>query len=467
MIINLTPKDVDGLFPQQRQAVSALVDWFNSDSLEFTLSGYAGTGKTFVISTFLKTINKRVLSCVTAPTHKALHVVERQVGIKGKTLHSLHGLRLNVDLTNFDIENPQFDPLGVAHIQNYKVVVIDEASMINSDLFELTRDASTLYKTKIVYVGDPLQLPPVNELVGRAFTDVKDRFSLTDIVRQDKDHDLIELFAMLRDDILNKTSNCITHLILSRNKDVAKDYKVLDKALYSKEIVKYFTSSEYTTNIDYIRQACYTRDATYRWNSYIRSHVVGNDVGILTIHDILTAYTNQVDSFKTSIISNSDDYILLDIDKYVDNFGISTFSVNLQNVTDSKKSPKLLILDHSVPTGVEKMKQILNYLHYEAAIKNIPGGFKKYYNFKNSILTMINIELSEKNNKKIVSKDLDYAYALTIHKLQGSTIKNVGVDLYDIVYPTKNVSRPNDVDTRNRLLYVALSRATDKAIICY
>lgn len=466
-MIDLKPKDADGLFPQQRQAINKLVEWYNSDSLEFTLSGYAGTGKTHVLSTFLKMISKRALCCVTAPTHKALHVIERQVGLKGKTLHSLHGLRMNVDLLNFDIENPQFDPLGIKHIQNYKLVAIDEGSMVNSGLFELTREAASFFKTKILYVGDPLQLPPVNELVGKVFTDVKDRFNLTDIVRQDKDNDLVELFAMLRDDIVNRTSNCITHLIMSRDKEVAKDYKVLSRNAYSKEIIKYFSDEAYTRDIDYIRQACFTRAATTRWNSYIRAHIIGQDLDLLTIHDVLTAYTNQVDTFKTPIISNSDDYILLDIDKYVDNFGIATFSVNLQNTIDSKRSPKLLILDHTKPEGVTKMLQLLNYLHYEAAIKRIPGGFKKYYNFKNSILLMQPLTLNEANNNKIVAKDLDYAYGLTIHKLQGSTIKNVAVDLRDIVYPTGNVNKPSDVDTRNRLLYVALSRASNNAIIHY
>ena len=106
----------------------------NSPSLEFTLAGHAGTGKTHVISTILKSAGKKLNFCVTAPTHKALHEIEKRIGVKGKTLHSLHGLRMNVDLINFDITNPQFDTLGMKHIQNYDLVVSDEASMINKGL---------------------------------------------------------------------------------------------------------------------------------------------------------------------------------------------------------------------------------------------------------------------------------------------------------------------------------------------
>jgi exodeoxyribonuclease-5 len=71
------------------------------------------------------------------------------------------------------------------------------------------------------------------------------------------------------------------------------------------------------------------------------------------------------------------------------------------------------------------------------------------------------------NKSKKVGKDIDYGYALTIHKLQGSTMKNIAIDLHDIVYPTNNPNVFTDVDTRNRLLYVGLSRTNEKALIHY
>ena len=459
--------DADGLFPQQREAMTEMLKWFNSPNLEFTLRGYAGTGKTHVISTFIKQIGKHANVCITAPTHKALRVVEKQVGVKGKTLHSLHGLRMNVDLLNFDINNPQFDPTGTPYIQNYKLIIIDESSMVNSGLFELNRLNSIKYNTKLLYVGDPLQLPPVNEAVGKAFSDVDCGFNLTDIIRQDDDNDMLLLFAMLRDDIINATSNCVSYLIKSKDKQVGKNYKVLKYGTYHDEILEYFASPDFTANIDYIRQACFTRDAVGKWNQDIRKKIIYHDDEIVSINDIFTAYSNQIDSFKMPIIRNSDDYILDDVDKYVDDLGIGTYAVNLINVSDGNRSPKLLILNHTNLPSVAKITSLLNHLHYQAAIKRVPNGFRNYYKFKNSILLMKDITLSENNKFKIVTKDIDYGYALTIHKLQGSTMKNVGVDLYDILYPSKNPNFVTDVDTRNRLLYVALSRATDNALIRY
>ena len=137
------------LYPSQQQALEKLSDWYHSNELECTLSGYAGTGKTFILRYFLENVVDKSFT-ITAPTHKALRVLEAQVGRKGMTLHSLHGLKPNIDLINFDIENPQFDPLNPSKIQNYNLIVIDECSMINKSLFQLNTTKAKEYKVTLL-----------------------------------------------------------------------------------------------------------------------------------------------------------------------------------------------------------------------------------------------------------------------------------------------------------------------------
>lgn len=314
---------------------------------------------------------------------------------------------------------------------------------------------------------DPLQLPPINEEVGKVFTDVKDTFELTEIVRQKNDNDLLELFDIIRNDIVNKTSNCATKLIQMKNKNAAVNYKVFDTVRYRSELAKYFNSPEFGKNILHIRQACYTRNAVAKWNTYVRGILYGTEKPRIITNDFLTSYTNQIDSFGSPILVNSEDYIVTSCDVYIDDMGIRTYSVNLLNCTTGNKIPKLLILDDYDYNSNEKITKVLNYLHYEANVKKVPGGFKNYFKFKNRILSMKDIELNETNSNRKVQKDIDYGFALTIHKLQGTTLTNVAIDLRDILYPTGNVNKPSDIDTRNRLLYVALSRATTNAIIHY
>ena len=78
------------LYPSQVTAMSKLIDWWNSPLKEATLSGYAGTGKTYLLKTFIaNVVNKSY--CITAPTHRALRVAEEDIGVKGKTLQTLQG----------------------------------------------------------------------------------------------------------------------------------------------------------------------------------------------------------------------------------------------------------------------------------------------------------------------------------------------------------------------------------------
>ena len=64
-------------------------------------------------------------------------------------------------------------------------------------------------------------------------------------------------------------------------------------------------------------------------------------------------------------------------------------------------------------------------------------------------------------------RDIDYGYSLTTHKLQGSTFDNIFVDVFDICNPITKYGKyaKTDINLRNRLLYVALSRAKHLAIL--
>lgn len=69
--------DYSQLYPGQQQAIDKLSDWYFSNELECTLEGYAGTGKTYILRYFLDNIVNKSYT-VTAPTHKALRVLESQ-----------------------------------------------------------------------------------------------------------------------------------------------------------------------------------------------------------------------------------------------------------------------------------------------------------------------------------------------------------------------------------------------------
>lgn len=144
-----------GFTNDQMAALDLLTAWYyNPKELFFSLSGRAGTGKTYLIKYFLDKIVKQPV-CVSAPTHKAVRTIERSTGRTGKTLQSLHGLRPNINLDDFDLQNVRFDQLGNPTMNNYKIIVIDECSMINANLHELNVRRARDLNVKILYIGKP------------------------------------------------------------------------------------------------------------------------------------------------------------------------------------------------------------------------------------------------------------------------------------------------------------------------
>ena len=137
----------------QINAIKKLEEFYHSNELVFTLQGAAGTGKTYLLKYFLNNIVSKSV-CVTAPTHKAVRVIEEITGKKGRTLHSLHGFRLNINLENFDINNTIFDPIADPSFNNYNLVICDECSQINQNLHSINITRAKQFNTKVIYVGE-------------------------------------------------------------------------------------------------------------------------------------------------------------------------------------------------------------------------------------------------------------------------------------------------------------------------
>lgn len=141
----------------QKDALNHMVDWVgksitNNDDLFYVLTGFAGTGKTFLLKYFVQVSGIRNL-VVTAPTHKAKKVISNSTDLPAKTIQSLLGLRPDVNMEFFDINRPVFNPLAEETIKEYRYVIIDESSMLNKDAFELITKRAIYYKIRIIFLG--------------------------------------------------------------------------------------------------------------------------------------------------------------------------------------------------------------------------------------------------------------------------------------------------------------------------
>ena len=136
--------------------------------------------------------------------------------------------------------------------------------------------------------------------------------------------------------------------------------------------------------------------------------------------------------------------------------------VKFQAIYGGEITQPLFVLDHSDKYSVQMYVQVSNSM-IDAA-KSAKSGmkaskWKEYYEFKESCLLLVNIM---KDSRTILySRSLDYGFALTSHKSQGSTFDTSLVDVNDIVYDKFGQPYSNAEEV-NRRLYVAASRCRNK-----
>ncbi|MDP5119219.1 MAG: AAA family ATPase, partial [Prochlorococcaceae cyanobacterium MAG_34] len=137
--------------------------------------GYAGTGKTFLSMRFLAQVEATGLCwTVVAPTHKAVGVLRSYLAGAGlsptwfpSTIHRLLRLKLK---RQRDIERCEETEQTAVALEHLGLVLIDEASMVDSTLLEISLRCAHPFRTRLVFVGDPAQLPPVGEPVSPVFS---------------------------------------------------------------------------------------------------------------------------------------------------------------------------------------------------------------------------------------------------------------------------------------------------------
>ncbi|MCF3934728.1 ATP-dependent RecD-like DNA helicase [Acuticoccus sp. M5D2P5] len=175
------------LTAEQDAALKAVDRWLKDPDARqwFYLAGYAGVGKTFLAKRFAESVSGRVL--YGAFTGKAAQVM-RTMGCTGATtIHSMiYSARNDDGITNFVLNKD-------SPVEGAALVIIDEVSMVGE---ELARDLLS-FGARILVLGDPAQLPPVQ---GQAyFTSGEPDVMLTEIHRQAAENPIIRLSMDVRE----------------------------------------------------------------------------------------------------------------------------------------------------------------------------------------------------------------------------------------------------------------------------
>ena len=442
------------LTPGQQRIHDRLVEFLKTEGRNiFLIQGYAGTGKTFLATAFINhALRNRLIRniALTAPTNKAVKVLLQQSSfdpdlVSFKTVHSLLGIIEDID----DNGKPFFRSKSqfLCDIENYDLVIIDEASMLN---FELFNDIMAYHhRIKFIFLGDPAQIPPVKENYSPVFQGpvMRDYNFFTDelstIIRQKEGSPIIRLATDIRMNLLypgratdhntyHNTDEEGIHFLKFRNKE--------EKQIINDMIRKFFCSDEFKKDSDYVKILSWTNDMVDGFNTLVRKMIYGENPAQIEMGEKLIA-NRPIMQGNDIIFTTNDEFEVVDyitkvrkIEDYKFNYFYLT--VKYYDVYEKEVLKKnIRIIDDGDLIDFRKACE-----DKKEQAKMRPKGskdrqikFREYYNFMRFFA------------------DTSYAYSLTCHKSQGSTYDHC------IVYED-DIDKNSNILERNRIKYTAFTR---------
>lgn len=188
----------------QQTALTSLHQFVKSGDNFHLIEGPAGTGKTFMMKQFAEEHRSRLL--FTAPTNKATKVLRDALTSQTyrpetRTIYSALGLKLEANGEVKELSHPE-DPLDLT---KFSAVVVDEASMVNVMLHSYIERVAETQGLKVIWMGDPFQLPPVGEASSKVWA-TPQRSVLDEVMRFD--NQILTLATKLRNAQLLPIPRC-------------------------------------------------------------------------------------------------------------------------------------------------------------------------------------------------------------------------------------------------------------------
>lgn len=411
------------LTSDQKKALSVLLDWYNSKekSSYITLGGLAGTGKTTIISLFRDKLPSSANVAFVAYTGKAASVMKNKLTkafgkIKPSdycgTIHSL-------------IYEPITDDSGEVvdwrkcNLVGYDLLVVDECSMISRDIF----NDLISYNIPILFVGDHGQLPPINA----------DNFNLMNIPD-------IKLETMHR---FNEESQLLKISMIARNEGKIQFGNYNDQVIKvdpRSPLIKQFMldCKDFSDSI----VLCGFNKTRNKMNQKIRKMIGRIDDDPIK-GDRVVCLKNNKRAFGCPIYNGMTGTIsmLRDYNKCYDTI------IDM----DYENNPYKGVISKST-----FMKEKVDYSNNEFILKKDLELYRKIKNVGDYY--SINNVVKEKNTK-VYLDIFDFAYAMTVHKAQGSEYNRV------VLIEEGQSIWGKDTDLWRRWLYTAVTRAKNQLLI--
>ncbi|EHH69643.1 ATP-dependent DNA helicase [Gluconobacter morbifer] len=427
------------LTPSQKTALDEIIKAHADGRPTHLLTGYAGSGKTTLMREVARHFaDRKVVTVITAPTHKATAVLRSKVGtdVECRTIQSHLGLQPSSQggrTTLVRAKRPQTIPDGV--------VIVDECSMVSRGLMQWIRDL--LRYCFVLFVGDPAQLPPVGEEASPSFS-IASTSHLETIVRQAAGNPVLDAATHIRE---SQGQEPDWSWVRDARKDRSGIFLPKDVEGWLR---KAFLSEDFATDNDSFRYLCWTNERVERINRMVRLWRYKDDAEKPFTpgeRAVARAPFSRMDEEKNrQQIATNEEVLVMDIrpSRFQHRFeavgSVAAWTADLPSWELTVLSLDGEEIMAHLPQDPRTLQAVDRRLVQEA--KQEHKRWKHRFAFQNALL------------------NLQPIYAMTIHTSQGSTFRNVFVDLGDI----RRRARTNLLETQ-QLCYVALTRATDMVFL--
>jgi len=421
----------------QHTALDKIQDFLNSDKNVFILKGYAGSGKTTLLKGFveyLKSIEKKYQ--LMAPTGRAAKVINQKTGFEATTIHK--GIYSFEELQEIKLGENDND---VSFLYQYKirnnpevhdsVLIVDEASMVSDILSQgeffrfgsghLLRDLMTYGRiqeattaSKIIFIGDPAQLPPIGMNFSPALTpdylvdtyNVKVAQSeMKEVKRQDTNNGILLSATKIR--------QCLTSGYFN-DFDLRENGRDIFNPPYQEYLDTYKAQQEQKIII------CWKNKTALDLNKVIRRDKFGDDLPIQASDTVIISGNN----YQLGIM-NGEFGVVADASPSIESREVSFYTKGgkIQTVRLTWRSISLVLPDENDQPKNVSGYILENYLYSDNKYLKPEEQRALYVDFKRR---HPKLKKGTEEFKEAITNDkyfncilLKYGYAVTCHKAQG------------------------------------------------
>jgi exodeoxyribonuclease-5 len=438
----------------QKQVADQLSNFIQQPNAKdvYIITGYAGTGKTSLISAFIRSLSElKIQTVLMAPTGRAAKVLSGYSNQVANTIHkTIYRQKQSTNATSGFVLNFNTVQQGV--------FIVDEASMIADSslqgslfgsgylLSDLVEYVFSNRNNKLILIGDKGQLPPVHFEISPALNPqallAMDcnviSSNMDEVVRQAENSGILYNATVLREHI---TANNIEFPEIVY--DIFNDIERIG----GNDLLEFIENSYNTYGIEETRIITRSNKMANLYNAGVRNRILWKEEE-LSYGDLLMVVKNNYawlpSGSPISFIANGDMVEVTHIGKYYEQYGYRFADVRIRFV--------------DYPTFEIETRVVIDSLSY-----NGPGMPQEY---SQKIMEQLMIDYEHLGSKKLIDEailkdpfynalQIKFAYAITCHKAQGGQWKCVFIDHGYLVAEHLDLSF-------FRWLYTAFTRSTQK-----